>query len=422
MRITVLLAGMGLAYALCAPAISSEPDMTPLTLEEVARLALEQQPNLDAYAKASAAAREAAVAEGKLPDPQLKFGLQNVPVSGDDAFRLDREDMTMVAVGVMQEIVRAPARAAAANRMRAESEQWQAERLVEARRVVRDARLAWVDAFDAAKRASLLQRTAAELAAERKVEMKRIPSGAVEARDVFQLDTMLAMTNDKRLATENMARKAQAQLSRWLGDAAFRPLPDDLPQPRFPEPKTPFPPDNAVASHPQLAALRKTEEVARFEAERARAERTPNWSWELMYGKRQEDRSDLVTLQFTVPLPWNRADRQDRRLAEKLVLADRAHSLTLDRERELKAELVAALADRDTAQAREREYLERLLPAAWARLETARAGYAAGKLPLTAVWEARRSLLEAEMEHWMIRSELLRAALRLEYLLGGQEQ
>ncbi len=422
MRTTVLLAGAGLTYVLCSAAISSEPNTEPLTLEEVAGLALEHQPNLDAYAKASDAAREAAVAESKLPDPQLKFGVQNVPVNGEGAYRLNREDMTMVAVGVMQEIVRQPVRAAAANRMQAESEQLQAERAAEARRVVRDAKLAWVDAYDAAKRASLYARMATELAAERNIALKRIPSGAAETRDLFQLDTLLAMTNDKRLATENAARKAQAQLSRWLGPSAFRPLSEELPEPRFPETKASPSGEGALIAHPQLAALRKTEDVARFEVERARAERSPNWSWELMYGKRQDDRSDLVTLQFALPLQWNRANRQDRRLAEKLALAARAQGLTRDRERELNAEFAAALADRDTAEAREREHLERLIPAARARLETARAGYAAGKLALATVWEARRGVLDAEMEHWMIRSDLLRAALRLEYLLGGQEQ
>lgn len=420
MRITVLLVGAGLMYVLCSDAISSELNTEPLTLEEVARLALERQPNLDAYAKASEAAREAAVAESKLPDPLLKFGVQNVPVNGDGAYRLNRDDMTMVAVGVTQEIVRRPVRTAGANRMQAESEQLQAERAAEARRVIRDAKLAWVDAFDAAKRATLVQRMAAELTAERDVAIKRLPSGGAETRDLFQTDIMLAMANDKRFATENAARKAQAQLSRWLGEAAFRSIAEELPEPRFPD-NTPSAKD-VLASHPQLAAARKTEDVARFEVERARAERSPNWSWELMYGKRQDNRSDLVTLQFALPITWNRADRQDRRVSEKLALADRAQSLTLDRERELNAELAGALADRDTAEARERERVERLIPAAQARLETARAGYAAGKLPLSAVWEARRGAIEAELEHWMIKSDLLRAALRLEYLLGEQTQ
>lgn len=418
MRITVLFVG-ALIGVVCGAAASSEPAAAPLTLDDVARLALENQPNLDALTHAGNAAREASIAESRLPDPQLKFGVQNVPVNGEGAYRLNSEDMTMVTVGVMQEVVRQPVRTAAANRTRAEGEQWDAERVAEGWRIVRDAQLAWVDALDAARRAALLQRMAQELAAEREVAVKRLPSGATDAREVFQLEAMLAMTNDKRLAAENIARKAKAQLSRWIGAPAFRPLPDEFPEPRFIASGTA---DDQIRNHPQLAALRKAEDAARFEAERARAELTPNWTWELMYGKRQDNRSDLATLQFSLPINWNRANRQDRRLAEKSALSDRAHSVTLDRERELNAELVAALADRDTAQAREHEHIERLIPAAQGRLESARAGYAAGKLPLSAVWEARRGALDVEIEHWMIRADLLRAALRLEYLLGGEKQ
>lgn len=112
------------------------------------------------------------------------------------------------------------------------------------------------------------------------------------------------MTHDKRLVAENTARKAQAQLSRWLGTAAFRPLPAELPEGRFPDTHAPT---GDLATHPQIEALRKSEDVTRFEAERARAERRPNWSWEVMYGQRQDGRADLATLQFSLPLLWNRA-------------------------------------------------------------------------------------------------------------------
>jgi hypothetical protein len=49
----------------------------------------------------------------------------------------------------------------------------------------------------------------------------------------------------------------------------------------------------------------------------------------------------------------------------------------------------------------------------------ATAGYTAGTLPLSAVWEARRGAIEAESEHFMIEAELLRAAIRYEYLTGN---
>ena len=76
-----------------------------LTLAEAVTLASGDQPQLTSLGLQEQAARESARAETQLPDPKLVFGLQNVPVQGSDAFRLDRDDMTMVGVGLMQDVV-----------------------------------------------------------------------------------------------------------------------------------------------------------------------------------------------------------------------------------------------------------------------------------------------------------------------------
>lgn len=56
-------------WATCALLVAAPVWAEPgeLSLDDVARLALEQQPNLDAYTSASAAATEAAVARASCP-------------------------------------------------------------------------------------------------------------------------------------------------------------------------------------------------------------------------------------------------------------------------------------------------------------------------------------------------------------------
>ncbi len=135
-----------------------------------------------------------------------------------------------------------------------------------------------------------------------------------------------------------------------------------------------------------------------------------------MYGKRRSDLSDMVTFQVAVDLPWDRPNRQDKRTAEKMVLVEKAQKLTEDRRRELDAELQSALADSETAKAREEEHQQHLIPTAQSRLEVAQAGYQAGKQNLSEVWEARRSVIEVEMEHWAILTDIQRAAVKLGYL------
>src|SRR4051812_46996459 len=58
----------------------------PLTLAEAQRLALERSRQLSAQDHAVIASREMASAAGQLPDPVLKLGVDNLPLSGADRF------------------------------------------------------------------------------------------------------------------------------------------------------------------------------------------------------------------------------------------------------------------------------------------------------------------------------------------------
>jgi len=409
-KLNVLLCALLLFSAI------AHADTAPLTLDQTMRLAVERQPMLRSLGHAANAAREAAVAEAQLPDPRLRFGVVNVPINGANALRFDREDMTMTTLGVMQDVVRSEKREAAARRMQAEAEQIDSEQIASARSIRRDAALAWLDAYEAQRKAEIYRRMAGEMTAERQVALSRLVAEGTTS-EVFQLDTMLAMANDKRLAAERDERKARAMLARWIGEAAKGSLATDLPEAAPPADRSPM----QVDQHPALETARRMQGVALADVDRAKAERLQNWSWEMMYGKRQGDRADMLTFQVSLDLPWDRANRQDRRTAEKFALAERANELAEDRRRELTAELDSTWADWDATQARLQEHEHRLIPAARARYATRQAAYSAGGAPLGAVWEARRSVLEVELEHWVMLVERSRAAIRLAYLTDPQE-
>ncbi len=394
------------------PSISPEQS---LSLDEAMTLATQNQPLLQSLDDAAAAAREAAVAEGQLPDPKLKLGVQNLPINHGDALNFNRADMTMSTIGLMQEVTPQAKRAAASRKMEAEAGQYHAEQLATARSIQRDVALAWLDVYEAQRKSELYQRLADDMTAERKVATARVGSGAAQAGDVLRLDSQVSMMNDKRLTAQRDERKARSQLARWIGQAAVRPIAPELPAiGAIPGPDKA---SEEIESHPLMQNARQLEVVAETDAERAKAERLQNWSWEVMYGKRRSDLSDMVTFQVAIDLPWDRANRQDRRTAEKLMLVEKARKLTEDRRHALAAELEAAKADWDIAEARENEHQQRLIPIAEARLTLAQAGYAAGKQSLAEVWKARRGVLEVEIEHWSIMADRQRAAIQLAYLL-----
>ena len=393
-----------------------------LSMSDAITLATQDQPLLQSLDDAAAASREAAVAEGQLPDPKLKFGVANLPVTTGDALHFDRDDQTAVNIGIAQDVIPLQKREAAANRMQAEAEQFHTEQTATARSIQRDVALAWLDVFEAQRKTELYQRLADEMTAERKVAITRISSGGTQTLDVLRLDTQLAMTNDKRFMALRDEHKARAALSRWIGSAASQPLTGQLPDIAAHLANTSAG-NQAEASqieqHPLLQNARQAEKVALSDVESAKALRERNWSWELGYGKRFADRSDMLSFQVAIDLQLDRANRQDRRAAEKLVLVEKARSLTADRQRELAAELDSAKADWQAAEAREAEHQQRLIPVAAARLSITQAGYSAGKQPLADVWEARRGMLEVEMDHWSIQTDRQRAAVRMAYLLSN---
>ena len=79
MNRSLLAAGLG---AFACVALASE---VPLTLAEAQRLAVERSSRVAGQDASIAASREMATAAGHRPDPVLKAGIDNVPVTGPDS-------------------------------------------------------------------------------------------------------------------------------------------------------------------------------------------------------------------------------------------------------------------------------------------------------------------------------------------------
>ena len=391
----------------------------PLTLADAIQLATQSQPLLQSLDDAAASTRQAAVAEGQLPDPKLKFGMINLPVTTRNALHFDRDDQTMLNVGYSQEMVPLKKREIASSKLEAMADEFHSEQVATARSIERDVALAWLDVYEAQRKSELYQHIVDEMTAERKVMVARVSSGGAKTSEVLAMDTEISMTNEKRIYALRDERKARAALARWIGTSAARPISSELPVMTNSIDSATY--SNEIEKHPLLQNEHQSEKVAQLEVDSAQANLERNWGWEVGYGKRFADRSDMLSFQVSIDLQLDRANRQDRRTAEKLVLVEKAQKITEDKRRELSADLEGALADAQAAEARENVHLSSLIPNAEARLSVAQAGYAAGKNSLSDVWEARRSVIEIELDHWTILTDRQRAAVKIGYLLNDKQ-
>ena len=392
-RIACQLVATAAVVTLALPAAAQEGN--PLTVEEALRLSLERQPSLSAFERRAQASEAAAVAAGQLPDLRLSVGIQNFPVTGDDAFSLSGVDMTMRTVGVSREQVRGSTRSARAERLRAEGAVSLGEQQVLARRIQREVLLAWTTIVEAQHKQRALTNLIQRLEGRREAAEADVPTGRATAADVVAIRAEVGAARAELAEARGNEAEGRAALARWLGDVARRPLSGSVPMCPAPSRAAAL---ASVDNHPLLEVVRRQGTVAERAIAVARAERRPNWGWSAMYGQRAGDRADVVSLMVSFDLPLNRSRLQNQRILEATELAAAARDTLEDTRRELLAQLEQALAEHESAEARLEATNTLTLPALRAAEQALEARYAAGGGDLTTVLAARERTTRTELQ------------------------
>lgn len=388
------------------------PAGSMLSLEEAVATARGDQPTISAFGREAEASEQAAVAARSLPDPQLTVGVTDFPVTGTRAFSPTADNFTMYTIGVMREQVRRSKREAEASRLRAEAFVSRAQATVQERRIGREVMLAWLNAVEAVAKQRLLDRLISDLNVGHQVMEAGIPTGGSTPALALQMQAEIALAEAQRAGARAQEARARAELARWIGAAAQRPLPTQIPALELAagaEGAT------DLGAHPNVLISEAQEQAARRQVDVARADTKRDLSWSVMYGWRP-DFGDLVTAQVTIPLLVNKAQRQNRRIAEAGARADAALLRAQDTRRELEGAYQAALADYRGADAQLAIITSKAIPWLEASFQAAEARYGAGQgsleLPLTIV----RRYVEVTIQSLEEQARRARAAAELAYL------
>jgi len=386
---------LGFAFVLLTASAAAAGN-APLTLADALRLAEARAPALAASTAAASAARDLGVAAGQLPNPVLSVGVENVPADGPDAFSLTRDFMTMRRVGVMQEYVSQDKRSARRERAEREALRLESERSVARTEIRTEVTSAWYDRSYARRAGALLQSFDDELAMQQRVVEAQVGSGKASAADVLAARAMQVQVQDQVRNARRQQEAATLRLERWLGADARRPTADE------PGPSTTAA-LAALAAHdaPETPPLRVLEsQLALSDAEVTVAEldRRPNVSWEVAYALRGPSYSNMLSVSVSVPLPLDRADREDREVAARLAQRDQARALLEDARRREQANFAVLRGDWQTLREREEALEQTLLPVTRQRLAVQLAAYRSGQAGLTGVLEARRAEVEAQLQ------------------------
>lgn len=386
-----------------------------LTFEAALRLAQAQAPQLKAREADVAAAQSNAVPAGELPDPKLALGIDNLPVSGPEAYSVSRDFMTMRRIGIMQEFPNSAKReariAAAQSRVAVAEAQTRIARIT----ILRETAMAWIARASVEAQLARLDALRAENRLLDAAVKAMLAGGRASLADAVMPRQEAAMIEERADALRARREQAIASLRRWIGDAAEQPLQGSAPDwPISREILT-----HRLPLHPELTEFDARQRLLAAETSEAQAEKKPDWALELAYQQRGARFSDMVSFQLRFDLPVFPHARQDPKIAAK-----RSEAARLEAEREAALREHAAMLESDLAEyqrlasavKRQREVLQ---PLAEERVALATAAWRAGKGSLAEVVAARRERIETELRTIELDGQRQQVAARLYYAYGG---
>lgn len=398
-----------LALVLACPAQAE-----PLTYDQALARSAASAPMLGAAELRIQAARSASRAAGALPDPQLKLGFENYPISGPMAGRFGADDMTMATVGVVQEFPNGARRRAEVAGGRAEITMAEAQRAMTAREVRLGSALAWLDLHYAEMRLSALEAILREIEPLWRSAPAGVASGADRPAIALAPIRQRAALQDQRDELLAAASRARAELAKWTGDAN--------PSAAGPPPAPAL--DVAtlragLESHSTLRAYASAHSKAQSEVDLASAEKRPDWGFEASYGRRDPMFGDMVSAGVTVRLPLFAGRRQDPIIAARRADASRVSVEAEIARRTLRAGLESDLADHLMHHEQWLRAKDVVLPAARQQADLETASYGAGRAGLADVLQAFTDLVEARLTVLEREAAVARDAVKINLSYGA---
>ncbi len=391
-----------------------------LTLPEAQRIAVERSRQLAAQDASILSSKEMAVAAGQLPDPVLRFGLDNLPIEGPDRFSLNRDFMTMRRIGVMQEFTSTEKRRLRSARFEREADRAAAEKSAVLTAIQRDTAIAWLETLYLER----LRAAVAEQAQEARLEIEAA-EGAYRAGRGSQADVLTAhssrvMLEDRLSELDQRIRNSRAMLARWIGDkAANAALAGEPALDRVPIHIHAL--EEQLQRHPNIAVMTQEVAMTQTEVALAQANRRSDWTWEVMYQKRGPDFSDMVGINVSIPIQWDQKNRQDRELAAKLALTQKAKAQRDEALRAHIAEVRTMFNQWENGHERLRRYERELVPLAHNRTQAVVSAYRGGRGDLSSVIAARRNEIEVRTQSLQLETDTARVWAQLRFLYPDED-
>ncbi|MGL4726721.1 MAG: TolC family protein [Scandinavium sp.] len=385
------------------------------TLERTLTAARNYSAELSASRNEAKALESMADSARELPDPKLKFGIENVPVQGSNDGRFTREGMTMQKVGIMQRYVSEEKRDRKAQTLQAQSQSVNAKALTLLANLQRDTAQAWLELALSEQALKAARALVKETENQPGVLKASVAAGSSAPDSVLALRISLSAMRDKVTLAERDVRLAQARLLQLTGESVTEISGKLSAWQRLPADERTL--EEGIALHPEVIAAAKEANTAKARSSESAVAAIPDVDVEVYYAHRSEEYDDMAGVMFTVDLPLFQSKRQDKDHAadvsrtmqanDQLALTTRAHT----------AQLSTLVAEYQAAQTLWLRQRDEVLPLQQQRVRLLNAQYRSGQSDLAALLAARRDLLDTTLSTSEAEKAVARNWAAIRYLI-----
>ncbi len=400
----------------------TEVDKTNDMLRELIQEALENNPKLEAAVQRALSAEKAIPQAGALPDPELSFGLSNLPVN---SFAFNQDPMTGKVIGVMQ-MFPFPGKLSLATDMaeyEAAAIKYQQEEI--RNQVIKMVKQTYFDLYATDRALETTEKNRALMEQFVHVAETKYATGSGLQQDVLRAQVEISKLEDDLIMWQQKRLSVVARLNALLKRSVDTLVDKTIPELMLPDrPVTIFPAEEIEQNRPLLKAWNERIQKAETAVKLAERDIWPNFTIGASYRQRDDladgrEMTDFfsATVSLNIPLYFNR--KQNAKVAEKELTFNAVRSEYEDVKINVLSEIESVLAELERNRKRVELYKGGILLQAQQSLESAHAGYRVGKVDFLTLINNWMMLQNYELQYYFALSNFYINLANYEFAVGG---
>jgi outer membrane protein TolC len=400
----------------------TEGNNTDDILNELIKEALENNPKLEAAVQRALASEKVIPQAGALPDPQITFGLLNLPIN---SFSFSQEPMTGKVIGVMQ-MFPFPGKLSLATDI-AEYEsaaiKYQQEEI--RNKVVQLVKQVFFDLYAIDRAFETTEKNKALMEQFIHMVETKYATGSGLQQDVLRAQVELSKLEDDLIMWQQKRFSAAARLNALLNRPVDSPVDKTLPELMLPEsPVAIFSAEEIDNSRPLLKVWNERIQKAGTAIKLAERDIWPNFTVGTSYRQRNNlsdgrQMADFfsATVSLNIPLYFRR--KQKANVVEKELTLNAARFEYENVKINVLSEIESILAELERNRKRVELYKDGILIQAQQSLESAHAGYRVGKVDFLTLINNWMMLQNYELQYFFALSNFYKNLANYELAVGG---